>query len=148
MNKLLFAGVALILIGAGIYFIAPPEPAGTVKLGVIAGTTGQYASAGEGYLKGFELAREEWNAEHELKFDAVVEDDGFDSKKGIAAYQKLSSIDMVDAYAILSTFTIDVVKADVTVAGKPVALGFEQSVAAEDDTIFQVLPAAWPIPQP
>lgn len=119
----------------------------TVKLGVIAGTTGQYASAGEGYLKGFELAREEWNRTHSLQFSAVIEDDGFDSKKGMSAYTKLKSIDSVDAYAILSTFTIDVVKDDVTKTGTPVALGFEQSTAATDDTIFQILPAARPVQQ-
>ncbi|MEK7531303.1 MAG: ABC transporter substrate-binding protein [Patescibacteria group bacterium] len=145
MNRLFWGGVALIILGVGIYFFVPTEKTGTATLGVIAGTTGQYASAGEGYLKGFELAREEWNKSRALQFNEVVEDDGFDSKKGISAYTKLKSIDNVDAYAILSTFTIDVVNDDVTTEGKPVALGFEQSTAATNDSIFQVLPAARPI---
>ncbi len=117
----------------------------TVKLGVIAGTTGQYAPAGEGYMKGFNLALDQWNNSHIQKFSTIVEDDGFDAVKGLAAYQKLSSIDNVDAYAIVSSFTIDAVYDLVHKEDKPVALGFEQSKPAEDDNIFQVLPAAEPV---
>lgn len=138
-------GIAALGVVVLLYFGFGTTDPEVVTIGVIAGTTGQYAAAGEGYLKGFELAREEWNMGHALQFNEVVEDDGFDSKKGISAYTKLKSVDAVDAYAILSTFTIDVVREDVTNAGMPVALGFEQSAAATDDTIFQVLPAARPV---
>lgn len=148
MNKLLIGTVAVVLLAALGWYVFGQNSApqsGVVTLGVIAGTTGQYAAAGEGYLKGFELAREQWNASHELKFNAVIEDDSFDSKKGLAAYKKLTSVDHPDAYAVVSTFTIDVIADEVTKAGTPVALGFEQSTQAKDDSIFQVLPAARPI---
>ena len=116
-----------------------------LKIGVIAGTTGEYASAGEGYLKGFNLAVEEWNTSHDLKFIPIVEDDGFNAVKGLSAYKKLSGSDKVDVYAILSSFTIDAVYGLVHTEGRPVALGFEQSKPAEYDNIFQVLPAARPV---
>ena len=104
----------------------------TLNLGVIAGVTGQYAPAGEGYIKGFDLAMDQWNSTNSLKFNAIKEDDGFDAVK-------------VDAYAIVSSFTIDAIYNLVHQENKPVALGFEQSKSAEDDNIFQVLPAAKPI---
>lgn len=116
-----------------------------VKIGVIAGTTGEYASAGEGYMKGFNLALEEWNSSQDLKFEVVVEDDSFDAVKGLSAYQKIKSTDNPDAYAVLSSFTIDAIYEIVQEENKPVALGFEQSKQAEDDNIFQVLPAARPV---
>ncbi len=117
----------------------------TVVVGVIAGTTGTYAAAGEGYVKGFELAREEWNKNHSLQFQAIIEDDGFNAQKGVAAYNKLKSADSVAVYAILSTFTIDAIAKQLKTEGKPVVLGFEQSTPAEADVIFQILPAARPI---
>lgn len=116
-----------------------------IKIGVIAGTTGQYAPAGEAYVKGFNLAIEEWNKLHETKFSAIVEDDGFEAVKGLSAYKKLSGSNKVDAYAILSSFTIDTVYDQIRQENKPVALGFEQSKPAEDDNVFQVLPFARPV---
>ncbi len=144
--------IAILIIGAvliGGYFVLnkrqAPQADKLIKLGVIAGTTGEYASAGEGYIKGFNLALEEWNASHDLKFRPIIEDDSFNAVKGLSAYKKISSTNNVDAYAILSSFTIDAVYDLVHKEGKPVALGFEQSKPAEDDNIFQVLPAAVPV---
>jgi len=91
------------------------------------------------------LAVEQWNNSHDLKFYPIVEDDSFNAVKGLSAYKKISSTDNVSAYAILSSFTIDAVYDLVHTEGKPVALGFEQSKPAEDDNIFQVLPAARPV---
>lgn len=150
MNRNLWIGIIVlaIVIVAGYFALkTPAHSSTTVTLGVIAGTTGAYAAAGEGYLKGFELAQGEWNAAHTLQFKAVIEDDGFNAQKGVSAYAKLKSADKVDAYAVVSSFTIDAIASDVQKEGKPVALGFEQSILATDDNIFQVLPAARPIQQ-
>ncbi len=117
----------------------------TIPLGVIAGTTGDYAAAGEAYIKGFNLAMEEWNTQHTPKFSATIEDDGFNAQKGVAAYHKLKSANNVSAYAILSSFTIDAIIQNLNQETKPVALGFEQSTPATDDNVFQVLPAASPV---
>ena len=122
-----------------------PNEEEAIKIGVIAGTTGQYAPAGEAYVKGFKLALAEWNNSKTPKFEAVFEDDGFEAVKGLSAYQKLSGADKVSAYAVLSSFTIDAIYDLVHTENKPVALGFEQSKPAEGDNIFQVLPAAKPV---
>lgn len=147
MKKIIYIIIAILVLGGIVWANQSKnnEPKGTVKLGVIAGTTGEYASAGEGYVKGFNLALEEWNNSHDLKFSAIIEDDSFNAVKGLSAYKKLSGSDKVDVYAILSSFTIDAVYDLVHEEGKPVALGFEQSKPAEDDNIFQVLPAAVPV---
>lgn len=147
MNKqLIYILIGLVIVITGVaVFTSNNSNESIIKLGVIAGTTGQYAPAGEGYVKGFNLAVEEWNKSHSNKFSPIIEDDGFDAVKGLSAYKKLSGADKVDAYAILSSFTIDAVYDLVHQENKPVALGFEQSKAAEDDNIFQVLPAAKPV---
>ena len=146
MKKVTYIIIVLVLLVGG-YFILNKKPASPqeVKLGVIAGTTGQYASAGEGFVNGFNLAISEWNNSHEPKFVAVIEDDGFNATKGLSAYKKLTSIDKPEAYVVLSSFTIDAIYDLVHSEKKPIALGFEQSKPAEDDNIFQVLPAAKPI---
>lgn len=149
MTKAITTIIVIALVIGGVWYYQSNKPVSVtgepVKIGVIAGTTGQYAPAGEAYVKGFNLALEEWNSSHEQKFTAVIEDDGFDPAKGLAAYKKISSLDKVEAYAILSSFTIDSVYDLVHAENKPVALGFEQSKPAEDDNIFQVLPAAKPV---
>ncbi len=144
MKKIVTIIIVVVIVIGG-YLLLNNTKSQEIKLGVIAGTTGQYAPAGEGYIKGFNLALEQWNSSHSIKFHAVVEDDGFDAVKGLSAYQKLSGADHVDAYAVLSSFTIDAVYDLVHKENRPVALGFEQSKLAEDDNIFQVLPAAKPI---
>lgn len=145
MNKRLLLIILLIVIVFDGITLLRHSSSSTVMFGVIAGTTGQYAPAGEGYLKGFKLAEVEWNNSHSTKFDAMVEDDAFEAVKGLSAYKKLSDVDKVSAYGILSSFTIDAVYDLVHKENKPVALGFEQSKPAEDDNIVQVLPAAKPI---
>lgn len=147
MKKIIWIIVAVIIVGGLAWWgqVNNSYPKGVVRLGVIAGTTGEYASAGEGYMKGFNLAVEEWNSSHDLKFQPIVEDDGFNAVKGLSAYKKISSSDNVSAYAILSSFTIDAIYDLVHTENKPVALGFEQSKPAENDNIYQVLPAARPI---
>ncbi len=149
MNKKNIYIIAGLIIVLGLIFWVKSDQSGSsngsVKLGVIAGSTGEYASAGEGYIKGFNLAVEQWNSLHSPKFEPIIEDDSFNAVKGLAAYKKLSGIDNVDAYAVLSSFTIDAIYGLLHAEGKPVALGFEQSLPAENDNIFQVLPAAVPV---
>ena len=149
MKKIIWIAVAIIVIAIVAVTVSKRNSNvdfGMVKLGVIAGTTGQYAPAGEAYLKGFSLALEQWNSsDAKPKFEAVFEDDGFDAKKGLTAYQKIKGIDGVAAYAVLSSFTIDAIYDLARADAKPIALGFEQSKPAEADNIFQVLPAARPV---
>ncbi len=146
MKKSLYILLLLAIVIGAFYLVGTrSKPITQIKIGVIAGTTGQYASAGEGFVKGFNTAVSVWNNSHADQFVSVIEDDGFDAVKGLSAYKKLSSIDKPEAYVVLSSFTIDAIYDLVHAEGTPVALGFEQSKPAEDDNIFQVLPAAKPI---
>ncbi len=149
MKKLIWIVIILIILGAIWFVVGKQEPVTSgesIKLGVIVGTSGQYAPAGEAYVKGFNLALEQWNNSSQTpKFEAVFEDDGFEAVKGLSAYKKLREANKVNGYAILSSFTIDAVYDLVHQEDKPVALGFEQSRPAEADNIFQVLPAAKPV---
>jgi ABC-type branched-subunit amino acid transport system substrate-binding protein len=144
MKKSYIIALVVVILILVVYFLGNKKD-DNVVFGVIAGTTGQYAAAGEGYVQGFNLAIEEWNESHTSKLSAIIEDDGFDAQKGLSAYKKLKELDGVDAYAILSSFTIDAVYDQLHKEGRPVALGFEQTRSAEDDNIFQVLPAAEPV---
>ena len=114
--------------------------AGSVTFGVITGLTGQYAFVGENYLHGAELAQEDWNAAHPNdQIQTVVEDDGFDPQKGLAAYQKEVGIDKVSAIMNMTSPTIDAIYSQVTALGIPVAQGGEQGIAPADDNVFQLM---------
>ena len=139
------AAIVVVIAGAWFFFGRTPASEGTVKLGVVAGQTGDYAAVGEAFNKGFQLALKEWNASNTLQFQATVEDNGFNAQKGVTAYNKLKSVDAVDAYVILDSFTIDAILESVHQENKPVALGFEQSTPATNDNVFQLVPAARPI---
>ena len=82
MNKTIWLVIIVVVLVAILALLPSNKTASEVTLGVIAGTTGQYAPAGEGYVKGFNLAIEEWNKSNKPKFVATVEDDGFDAVKG------------------------------------------------------------------
>lgn len=116
-----------------------------IVFGEIAGLTGPYGAVGEAFSRGAQLAQSEWNdANPNRQIRMIVEDDGFDPKKGLSAYTKLTSIDKVDALINATTITIDVAYDSVTKSGLPVAQGFEQSVDATDDNVIQLWPGTAP----
>lgn len=138
-------GVIVILaIILGVYFKSKPSSA-NLKIGLISGTTGEYAVVGENWVKGVELAKEEWASAHpEQKLTMITENDEFDGKKGLSAFQKLNSVDGVDAFISATTATIDAAYDPIHQSGKPFVQGFEQSQPAEKDNIFQVWPSGIP----
>ena len=116
-----------------------------LTFGMIAGMTGDYAAVGDSFAKGAKLAQSEWNAAHPGRQIAMItEDDGFDAKKGISAYKKLTSIDHIDGLINMTTVTIDSIYSDSVASGIPVALGFEQGIEAKDDNIVQLWPGSVP----
>jgi ABC-type branched-subunit amino acid transport system substrate-binding protein len=116
-----------------------------LTFGVISGMSGDYAVVGEGFLNGVLLAQEQWNTENPNdQIDIIVENDEFDSKKGLSAYKKLVEIDKVDALINMTTFTVDVIYDDAVERNIPVAQGFEQGIPAEDDNIVQLWPGNVP----
>lgn len=141
-KKILKVLAVVIVIGLILYgIINKNESSSTVKIGVIVGASGPYGIIGENYTKGIELAKENWLKDHpNQKVEIIIEDDAFDPKKGIAAYQKLTSIDKVDALINMTSPTIDAIYSSVTESGLPVIQGGEQGTEPTDDNIFQILP--------
>lgn len=147
MKKIIPAlAILIIVIILGVYFTNQnPSSAAHLKIGLISGTTGEYAVVGENWNKGVELAKEEWMATHPgQELIMIVENDEFDGKRGLSAYQKLSSVDNVDAIISATTATIDAAYTLIHQSGKPFIQGFEQSQPAEKDNIFQVWPSGIP----
>lgn len=113
-----------------------------VKIGVISILSGQFGSFGEGYLNGVRLAEESWEKEHpNIDVQLVVEDDGFDAKKAVTAYKKLTSIDRVSGLLNTSTPSIDAIHADINAASLPTVQFGIQNVGVANDSIFQLSPA-------
>lgn len=136
--------MVVVIITAG-YFVTkgPSEPVSTsqTKIGVIVGASGQYAVVGENYIKGVELARDIWLEQYpDQQIELIIEDDAFDPKKGLAAYQKLTGINKVDALINMTSPTIDSIYSNIRQSGIPVAQGGEQGVEPTDDNVFQLLP--------
>jgi len=111
-----------------------------IKIGVIAGMTGDWGIVGEHFLNGVTLAQEEWNQDNPDKtIEIIFENDDFDAKKGLSAYQKLVSVNMIDGLINMTTFTVDVIAEDAIERNLPVAQGFVQT-NTKDDSIFQLWP--------
>lgn len=114
---------------------------GPTKIGVIVGASGQYAIVGENYTRGAQLAKEVWTEQHpDDKVEVLVEDDGYNPQKGLAAYQKLNGVNKIDALLNMSSPTIDAIYTTAKRANLPIAQGGEQGIDPEDDNVFQILP--------
>lgn len=79
---------------------APLSAVGEIKVGFIGGFSGPGQAFGEAARNGFELAREEFGA-HGIS--VLYEDDQFDPKKSVAAFNKLTHRDKVDAVIVLGS---------------------------------------------
>ncbi|MCF7864892.1 MAG: ABC transporter substrate-binding protein [Candidatus Pacebacteria bacterium] len=113
-----------------------------VTLGLMLPLSGDYAVAGQNYQKGVELALNQYKKQFPNKtIKLVVEDDGFDVKKGVSAYKKLINYDHIDALMMLSTPVIDAIHEDVVKDGIPVMQLGVQTVGISDDNILQMSPS-------
>lgn len=113
-----------------------------LKLGLMSPTSGEYAVAGQNYQKGVELAFDEYKKAHpDQKIELTIEDDGFDVKKGISAYKKLTSIDHVEALITLSTPVIDAIYTDINATDLVVMQLGIQTKGVSKDNIFQTSPS-------
>jgi len=112
-----------------------------LKIGLIGPFSGNYASVGETFRNGAQLAVEDIKAKNPgKKVELIVEDGAFDPGKSVSAYKKLKSIDHVNALIAVDTITIDSIHDDVVADGMPVINGGEQSLAPKDDNIMQIEP--------
>lgn len=140
---LLWAVIALTTVIGAVFLIGKGNRQGPVqsevKIGVIGILSGEYAIVGENIQKGIILAEEEYNASgNGPKFTIISEDDGFDTKKGVSAYQKLTSVDNVSALINTSSPTIDAIYGQVTKKGFPVIQFGNQGVDPSNDNVIQV----------
>lgn len=69
----------------------------TIKIGVILPLTGPLASLGEGAKNGAELAYKNFSTQNKQNISLLFEDDYFDPKTTISAFNKLVGIDQVSA---------------------------------------------------
>lgn len=144
-KKIILILIGIVVIVGAFNFIsnkdgtkAPKE----ITLGLMLPLTGDYAVAGQNYQKGVELALELYKKEFpDTSIKLVVEDDGFDVKKGVSAYKKLTTYDHVDAIMMLSTPVIDAIHTDVVKSGIPVMQLGVQTVGIADDNILQMSPS-------
>jgi len=133
--------VVIILIIVGV--TSRQENKDDLKIGLISSLSGLTVGGdnlGQGFANGAQLAHEEYMSKNpNSKIELIIENDGYESKKGLSAYQKLTSIDTVDALINLSSPTIDVISQDVRSKNIPVIqLGAEAEIFV--DSIFQMYP--------
>jgi branched-chain amino acid transport system substrate-binding protein len=129
----------IIIVGVFSYKQENKQHAGEIEIGLIGILSGPFASIGESMTNGAILASEQWNAEHpDLKTRLIVEDDGFDAKKGLSAYNKLMDVDKVAGLVNISSPTINIIYPLVTERDIPVSQFGEQDIAAVNDNIFQI----------
>ena len=145
-QKLIWSSLAVIIIIGALFWVwSGKKVSDEITVGVISGLSGDYAVVGENFVKGVTLAQEQWNiANPKRQIKIISENDGFDSKKGLSAYKKLTEVDKVDGLINATTVTMDVIYSDVIKTGLPVAQGFEQGIEPKNDNIVQLWPGNVP----
>jgi len=143
--KIILGLVIIALVVWGIYSFSQrsqnPVSDQPIKIGVITGLTGEYAFVGENWKKGVMLAEELYKKANPNSFiELIIEDDGFDTKKGLSAYRKMVDINKIDALINMTTPTINAIYNIVVENGMPVIQGGEQSQEPVDDNIMQIMP--------
>lgn len=135
--------IVIVVIGAIVITQNNEKSVGEVKLGLMLPLTGDYGAAGQNMQKGMELAIEQYEKNNPgSQIKVVVEDDAYDTAKGVTAYKKLSELDKVDTILMLSTPVIDAIHEDVKEKGFPVIQLGVQTVGIADDNIIQFSPAS------
>lgn len=112
-----------------------------VRIGVIAGLTGEYSAVFQNWVNGIRLAHETHQAEKRRPRVALfVEDDGFSAARGLAAYHKLIEINHVEALLNGSSATIGAISPLVVKLPFPVIQLGEETSEPRDDNILQIMP--------
>lgn len=96
-TKIIIGIIIAIIVTAGIWYGVTRKPVekGIIKIGVILPLTGPVASLGESAKNGAELAYKNLSEEEKQKISLVFEDDHFDSKTTVSAFNKLVEVDKV-----------------------------------------------------
>lgn len=149
MNKKIIWGVVAVVIVGGAFFVFNKNTKEeissnqTIKLGLMFPLTSSFGAVAEGVKNASLLAVADWQVLHpNTKVTTVVEDDAYDPKKGIAAYEKLKNIDNVDGIFSVSTPVLDALYKTYQKDGLPVINIGTQTQGIDKDNIFQIFPDA------
>lgn len=143
-KKIVLGLLALIVVVVGYMFLSSGNPLArndekSIRFGIMLPFSGSYGALGETLKKSSLIAIEEYQATHPgVKIEVVSEDDGFDVKKGVPAYNKLVSIDKVDSLMILSTPITDAIHTKMNADGIPIMSIGVQNDGIGPDNIFQM----------
>lgn len=138
--KILIGIVAVIAIIWGITSSLEPQQTSAEKIhvGVILPLSGQYAALGESDRNAILMAKEELKADN---IELYFEDDKYDAKTAVTAYQKLKSINNIDVVIVLSAPSIQSIAPRTNEANIPL-LGLGGTIVYEKDTVFQLMPSS------
>lgn len=140
-HALIFAAVGLLVLIILIAVARKPErPQEELVIGVIAPLSGQYAFLGESERNAMLMAEADLE-KRGIPVTLIFEDDKYDAKVGVSAYEKLKSIDHVDAVIVVSAPVIGALKPLVE-RDQMLMLTLGESLFHEDDTILQLMPAS------
>ena len=113
-----------------------------ISVGIVVSQTGRFSSIGQGYINGFEMAREEVNSQlSDVSLRFIVEDDQSTIEGATAAYNKLIHEDGVPA--ILGVYTSTMVRAVFPIAQENEVVAISPTSAARGlsaigDFVFRV----------
>lgn len=111
-----------------------------LKIGVIATLTGEFARLGQDAVDTLKLAVLDFEQRRpEFKVKLIVEDDGFSIPKALSAYNKISSLDQIDALVGVSSTAVSAVGSDVRKKNLPMVQVFLET-DPQVDSIIQVCP--------
>ena len=145
--KIVIGIVIAVVVVAGVYLVSnnsqeavsTPKPQQTVKVGAILPLSGPYAKIGEDAQKAIQMA-----LKGENNITLVFEDSQFNAKTAVSAYQKLTSIDKVDALVNLDSVSFAAINPLISEKGI-LTLQIAESNIHNKDTIFQVMPSSYPL---
>ncbi len=143
MNKILKIVIGVIILLAvivGVKYSSQKESQVVLKMGVISPLTGDFASVGENIVKGIKTAQSVYEQETGTKVELVIENDGGDGAKGLAAYKKLTEIDHINSLINVFTTTMDTIYVPTKAAGYPIMMEAFQANNVADDHVFQMTP--------
>ncbi|MEK7530549.1 MAG: ABC transporter substrate-binding protein [Patescibacteria group bacterium] len=142
MNKILIGVGVLVVIALSIFALSNTSPGtpSTITIGVIAPLSGQYGFLGESERNAMLMAQEDLAAKGQT-VRLIFEDDKYEARTGLTAYQKLKNIDNVDALIAVSAPILEVLK-PVVAEDKMLMLSLGESQFHENDTVFQLMPAS------
>lgn len=141
--KKLIAIIVIILVVLGVFVAVDNAKTPTtegLKIGVISSLSGDFAAVGENFVKGIKTAELVYEKKTGNEIDVLVENDGGDAVKGLAAFRKLNESDHVEGLLNFFTTTMDSIYDISKEANYPVMMEAFQANNVADDHVFQMTP--------